>query len=50
MEKIETVILAGGFGTRLSEKTKYIPKPMIKLGSDPILLHIIKKKILLREL
>ncbi len=45
MEKIDTVILAGGFGTRLSEKTKYIPKPMIKLGSDPILLHIIKKYI-----
>ena len=43
MEEIDTVILAGGFGTRLSEKTTIIPKPMIKLGSDPIIIHIIKK-------
>ena len=43
MEKIDTVILAGGFGTRISEKTKIIPKPMISIGNDPILLHIIKK-------
>ena len=45
MEKLETVILAGGFGMRLSEKTKKIPKPMIKIGKDPILMHIIKKYI-----
>jgi glucose-1-phosphate cytidylyltransferase len=43
VEKIDTVILAGGFGTRISEKTKIIPKPMISIGNDPILLHIIKK-------
>jgi glucose-1-phosphate cytidylyltransferase len=43
MEKIDTIILAGGFGTRISEKTKIIPKPMIKIGEDPIILHIIKK-------
>ena len=43
MEKIDTVILAGGFGTRISEKTKIIPKPMINIGKDPIIIHIIKK-------
>lgn len=43
MEKIDTVILAGGFGTRISEKTKTIPKPMIYIGKEPILIHIIKK-------
>ena len=43
MEKIDAIILAGGFGTRISEKTRVIPKPMIKIGHDPIILHIIKK-------
>ena len=45
MEEIETVILAGGFGMRFGEKTKKVPKPMIKLGREPILIHIIKKYI-----
>ena len=35
------VILAGGKGTRISEYTKIIPKPMIQIGSKPILEHII---------
>ena len=39
---MKVVILAGGFGTRLSEYTKRIPKPMVKIGKIPILLHIIK--------
>ena len=39
--KMKVVILAGGFGTRLSEYTKRIPKPMVKIGKIPILLHII---------
>ena len=43
MEKIDTVILAGGFGSRISEKTKIIPKPMINIGKEPIIIHIIKK-------
>ncbi len=43
MEKIDTVILAGGFGSRISEKTKIIPKPMINIGNEPIIIHIIKK-------
>lgn len=36
------VIFAGGLGTRISEETDYIPKPMIKIGQKPILWHIIK--------
>ena len=36
------VILAGGFGTRLSEETILRPKPMVQIGSRPILWHIIK--------
>ena len=43
MEKIDTVILAGGFGSRISEKTKIIPKPMINIGKEPIIVHIIRK-------
>ena len=42
LKKMKVVILAGGFGTRLSEYTKDIPKPMVKIGKTPILLHIIK--------
>ena len=38
---MKCVILAGGKGTRISEYTKTIPKPMIKIGSKPILEHII---------
>ena len=38
---IKTVILCGGFGTRLAEETKFIPKPMVKIGKKPILEHII---------
>ncbi len=38
---MKVIILAGGFGTRLSEYTKTIPKPMVKIGPYPILLHII---------
>ena len=35
------MILAGGYGTRLSEETDMIPKPMVKIGDIPILRHII---------
>ena len=42
LKKIPCVILAGGFGTRLSEETFNKPKPMIELGNLPILVHIIK--------
>ena len=36
------IILAGGFGTRISEFTDKIPKPMIPIGTMPILWHILK--------
>jgi glucose-1-phosphate cytidylyltransferase len=39
---MKVVILAGGFGTRLAEYTKIIPKPMINIGGEPMLLHIMK--------
>jgi glucose-1-phosphate cytidylyltransferase len=37
---MQVVILAGGFGTRLSEETDLIPKPMVRIGNIPILQHI----------
>ncbi len=37
---MQVVILCGGKGTRLSEETKKIPKPMVKIGGKPILSHI----------
>jgi glucose-1-phosphate cytidylyltransferase len=40
--KIKTIILCGGLGTRLAEDTKKIPKPMIRIGNQPMLLHIMK--------
>lgn len=39
---MKVVILAGGFGTRLSEETVVTPKPMIEIGGKPILWHIMK--------
>ena len=39
---MKAVILAGGFGTRLSEETVSKPKPMIEIGGKPILWHIMK--------
>ncbi len=41
-EPIKVVILAGGLGTRLREETEYRPKPMVQIGSRPILWHIMK--------
>ena len=38
---MKVLILAGGFGTRLSEYTNEIPKPMVPVGNIPILVHII---------
>jgi glucose-1-phosphate cytidylyltransferase len=37
---MQVVILAGGYGTRLAEETDLIPKPMVKIGELPILIHI----------
>lgn len=39
---MKTVILAGGFGTRLAEETGVRPKPMVEIGDKPILWHIMK--------
>jgi glucose-1-phosphate cytidylyltransferase len=39
---MKVVILAGGFGTRLSEETDIKPKPMVEIGNKPILWHIMK--------
>ena len=39
---MKAVILAGGFGTRLSEETVMKPKPMVEIGGRPILWHIMK--------
>lgn len=39
---MKAVILAGGFGTRLSEETVVKPKPMVRIGGYPILWHIMK--------
>jgi len=37
---MKTIILCGGYGTRLSEETTIKPKPMVKIGNKPILEHI----------
>ncbi|MDX2073733.1 MAG: glucose-1-phosphate cytidylyltransferase [Alphaproteobacteria bacterium] len=39
---MKAVILAGGLGTRISEETDHLPKPMVSIGGKPILWHIMK--------
>lgn len=39
---MKVVILAGGFGTRISEESHLRPKPMVEIGGKPILWHIMK--------
>jgi glucose-1-phosphate cytidylyltransferase len=39
---MKTIILAGGLGTRLSEETGHVPKPMVEIGGMPILWHIMR--------
>jgi glucose-1-phosphate cytidylyltransferase len=39
---MKSVILAGGFGTRLAEETDVVPKPMVEIGGKPILWHIMR--------
>ena len=39
---MKVVILAGGFGTRISEETQNKPKPMIEIGGQPIICHIMQ--------
>lgn len=40
---MKVVLLAGGFGTRISEESQYKPKPMLEIGGKPILWHIMKE-------
>ena len=40
---MKVVILAGGLGTRLSEYTEAIPKPMVRIGDRPMLWHIMQR-------
>ena len=40
---MKVVILAGGFGTRISEESHLKPKPMIEIGEQPILWHIMRQ-------
>ena len=42
-ENVKVVILAGGYGTRISEESHLKPKPMIEIGGKPILWHIMKE-------
>ena len=39
---MKVVILAGGFGTRLSEYTKTVPKPMVKIKGKPLIYYVMK--------
>lgn len=41
-QKIQTIILCGGTGTRLREETEFKPKPLVEVGGAPILWHIMK--------
>ena len=43
VKNMKVVILAGGYGTRISEESKFKPKPMIEIGGMPILWHIMKE-------
>ena len=40
---MKVVLLAGGYGTRISEESQFKPKPMIEIGGKPILWHIMKE-------
>ncbi len=39
---MQVVILAGGFGSRLSEETNIVPKALVKIGNKPIIIHLMK--------
>ena len=47
---MKVVLLAGGFGTRISEESQFKPKPMIEIGGKPILWHIMKEYEYLKRL
>ena len=39
---MKVILLAGGFGTRLSKYTESLPKPMVQIGDKPMIWHIMK--------
>ena len=39
---MKAVILAGGYGTRITEESQYRPKPMVEIGGMPVIWHIMK--------
>lgn len=41
-DRMQVVILCGGLGTRLREESEFCPKPMVNIGTRPILWHIMK--------
>ena len=41
-DAVDVVILCGGRGTRLQEHTQSIPKPLVEIGGEPILWHVIQ--------
>ena len=43
---MKAVILAGGYGTRISEETALKPKPMVEIGGKPIIVHIMERYIM----
>ena len=43
MKAVKVVLLAGGFGARISEESQFKPKPMVEIGGKPILWHIMKE-------
>jgi len=42
MDRIPTVILCGGHGTKLRERTEYIPKALVPIGGMPIVPHVMR--------
>ena len=46
---MKVVLLAGGFGSRISEEYQFKPKPMIEIGGMPILWHIMKEYALAKK-
>ena len=39
---MQVVLLAGGFGTRLSEETNLIPKPLVEINQKPLIIHVME--------
>ena len=49
LRNMKAVILAGGDGSRLDEATRLVPKPLVKIGKDPIILHVMKIYLIAEE-